>query len=247
MSSEKSLALVLRVVHFSETSSIVTLFTQDFGKISGLAKGARRRKSPFEAALDLLAICRVVFIHKQSESLDLLTEAKLERRFRAGTRDLQLLYTGYYVLELLGALTDHADPAPQLFDATMNTIIALDSGQSPRLWGTWWETQLLQALGHFPQLEHCVECGRDVSTQSAAVFGVIAGGVLCEQCKQGQRHLLRISLNSLELLRHLAAARNPEQAVQRIGPEIRGLMNQYLASLLGRRPRMLEHLSSVLS
>ena len=87
MPSEKTLAIVLRVIDFSESSCVVHLFTRDFGKIGGLAKGARRPKSPFEAALDLLAVCRIVFLHKSSESLDLLTEAKLERRFRAATRD----------------------------------------------------------------------------------------------------------------------------------------------------------------
>ncbi len=82
MSSEKATALVLKVVEFSETSSVVTLFTREFGKIHALAKGARRPKGPFESALDLLALCRIVFLRKSSGALDLLTEAKLERRFR---------------------------------------------------------------------------------------------------------------------------------------------------------------------
>ena len=40
MSSEKATAIVLKVVEFSETSSIVTLFSREFGKIHALAKGA---------------------------------------------------------------------------------------------------------------------------------------------------------------------------------------------------------------
>ena len=40
MSSEKTTAIVIRLVDFSESSCVVTLFTRDFGKISGLAKGA---------------------------------------------------------------------------------------------------------------------------------------------------------------------------------------------------------------
>ena len=131
MSSEKTTALVIRLVDFSESSCVVTLFTRDFGKISGLAKGARRPKSAFESALDLLAVCRIVFLHKSSDTLDLLTEAKLERRFRSATRDLSRLYAGYYIAELLNDLTDHGDPHPELFDAADAALQALDAdGQS---------------------------------------------------------------------------------------------------------------------
>ena len=86
MPAEKATALVLRVVEWSETSSIVTLLTREFGKVRGLAKGARRPKGPFESALDLLSSCQVVFLRKSSDALDLLTEAKLQRRFRPRCR-----------------------------------------------------------------------------------------------------------------------------------------------------------------
>lgn len=45
MSSEKATALVLKVIEFSETSSVVTLFTREFGKIQALAKGAQTEGS----------------------------------------------------------------------------------------------------------------------------------------------------------------------------------------------------------
>src|SRR5689334_11493748 len=110
MSAEKAEALVIRVVDFSETSAVVTLFTREFGKVSGLAKGARRLKGPFESALDLLSRVRIVFLRKSSEALDLLTEAKLEQRFRSPGRDLSRLYGAYYVAELLNDLTHDDDP-----------------------------------------------------------------------------------------------------------------------------------------
>src|SRR5215218_1892148 len=129
MPAEKSLAIVLRVIEFSESSLVVTLFSREIGKLTGLAKGARRPKSPFEAALDLLSICRVVFLRKSADVLDLLTEAKLERRFRAAARDLSSLYCGYYIAELLDQLTDKHDPHPELFDAAVVAITALDDGK----------------------------------------------------------------------------------------------------------------------
>lgn len=94
MSSEKATAIVLRTVDFSESSLVVTLFTREFGKVRGLAKGGRRLKGPFESALDLLARCRIVFLRKSSEALDLVTEAKLVRRFRPAGHHLSSLYAG---------------------------------------------------------------------------------------------------------------------------------------------------------
>ena len=127
MAAEKTLAIVLRVVDFSESSCIVTLFSEDFGKISALAKGARRPKGPFESALDRLAVCRVVFLRKSGDSLDLLTEAKLERRFRAGSQSLARLYAGFYMAELLTYWTQDRDPNRPLFQLAIASFEGLES------------------------------------------------------------------------------------------------------------------------
>src|SRR5689334_2024273 len=148
MSAEKSLAIVLRTIEFSETSVVATLFTERFGKISALAKGARRPKGPFESALDLLAVVRIVFLHKSSGALDLLTEAKLERRFRAAGRDLARLYAGYYVAELLLDLTDEHDPHPDLFDAAETALRGLDGTAHVATTLLRFELAALTILGH---------------------------------------------------------------------------------------------------
>src|SRR3974390_3275939 len=122
MPSEKATAIVIRTVEFSETSLVVSLFTREFGKIGALAKGARRLKNPFESALDVLTHCRIVFLHKSSEALDLVPEAKLVRRFPPSRNNLAGLYAGYYVAELLGDLTDDNDPHPELFDLADETL-----------------------------------------------------------------------------------------------------------------------------
>ena len=129
MSAEKATAIVLRTIDFSESSLVVTLFTREFGKISGLAKGAKRLKGPFESALDLLALCRIVFLRKSSETLDLLTEAKLQRRFRVVGPGLESLYAGYYIAELLAEMTDQYDPHPELFDLADETLAGLASAE----------------------------------------------------------------------------------------------------------------------
>jgi len=246
MSSEKSMAVVLRVVDFSETSLVATLFTESLGKISAMAKGARRPKGPFESALDLLAVCRIVFIHKTSDALDLLTEAKLERRFRSATRDLSRLYAGYYVAELLHDLTDTGDPHPDLFQAADKTLYDLDHGEGVSPIVLHFELTALRVLGLLPSLDMCVGCGAEVAVVKRVAFGLLAGGVLCTQCRPGQRQVVSVSAPVLQTLQQYAtpngdAWRNID-IDRRVLGELRGVLNQYLAHLLGRRPRMFQYL-----
>jgi DNA repair protein RecO (recombination protein O) len=130
MSAEKAQALVLRTTDWSETSRIATLWTREFGKVRVLAKGGRRLKSNFENALDLLTLCRIVFLRKSSSSLDLLTEAQVVERFPRLRSDLPALYAAYYIAELLSDWTEDYDPHPVLFDEALATLRTLGSQES---------------------------------------------------------------------------------------------------------------------
>lgn len=246
MPAEKTDAIVLRTVEFSETSLVVTLFTREFGKIGALAKGGRRLKGPFESALDVLAVCRIVFLHKSSEALDLLTEAKLRRRFRPAGRELFGLYAGYYVAELLTELTDDCDPHPRLFDLADETLEALAAGEAVPRRVVRFELGTLRLLGHMPSLDRCVECSAPVGTAARVAFGQLDGGVLCSHCREGKKQVVSISAGTLRTMAQLADPDN--QAWRRIGTdprtlgETRGVLNHYVTNLLGRKPRMHQYL-----
>jgi len=243
MAAEKTRAIVLKAIEFSETSCVVTLFTEDFGKVGALAKGARRPKGPFEGAIDLLALIRIVFLRKSSDSLDLLTEAKLERRFRSAQRDLARLYAGYYVAELLTELTERGDPHPALFQAADQTILALDTGAPLAETVIRFETVALREVGHLPSLDACVVCGRPVERSGRVPFGMTAGGVLCDDCRPGRRGVVSVSSQVIDVLR---AASNDEASALAIASathgELRAVMNNYFAHLIGHRLRMSESL-----
>lgn len=249
MASEKTRAIVLRVIEFSESSCVVTLFTEDFGKVGALAKGARRPKSAFEGAIDLLALIRIVFLRKSSDALDLLTEGKLERRFRSAERDLARLYAGYYVAELLAELTDAGDPHRELFAAADETLLALD-GQA-RLAETVlrFELAALRLLGHMPSLSQCVACGTEVESAGRVAFGMTAGGVLCAICRPGRRQVVSVSGPVIAALRQAAeGTEQPDQALvvePKLRGELRAIMNNYFAHLVGHKLRMPEHLGAL--
>lgn len=189
-------AIVLRMTPWSETSLIGSLFTRDFGKISVVAKGARRPKSPFEAALDLLSVCRVVFIDKSADALCTLTEAKLARRFRTQGGQLLRLYCAYYIVELLEKLTDQHDPQSELFDLAQDSLRQLEQADVElRAVVLRFELQVLRLTGHMPSLRLCAQCGNEVEASSGWItYGALSTGVMCPICSSGSRHLIRIPI-----------------------------------------------------
>lgn len=241
MAAEKTDAIVLRVVEFSETSCIVTLMTRDFGKITALAKGARRRKSPFEAALDVLAVCRIVFLKKPHGNMELLTEAKLEKRFRNTSQRLESLYAAYYVVELLRLLTDEGDSHPGAFQLAVDTLAKLDAGERVSKVLIQFELHLLRLLGHQPIFSTCAGCGRERTAEGRVSFGLDSGGVLCGNCKVGKRHIVSLSPAAWRFLAHLTdaiAEGTPEKFNDWPQGEVRKLLSSYISHLLGFQPRL---------
>ena len=226
---------------------MVRLFTREFGKISGLAKGGRRLKGPFESALDLLALCRIVFLRKSSEALDILTEAKLQRRFRPAGHDLSSLYAAYYVAELLDDLTDQYDPHPELFDLSEETLVGLSAGEPVWLRVVRFELGALRILGHLPSLDACVGCGEPVTPSGRVAFGQLEGGVLCRRCREGKKQVVSVTAAVLRIMAQLAAPEGRSWRRLEIEPaargELRGVLNRYLYQLLGKKPLMHRYLS----
>ncbi|MGV3486263.1 MAG: DNA repair protein RecO [Planctomycetaceae bacterium] len=240
MASEKTDAIVIRMVEFSETSLIVTLYSRDFGRISAIAKGARRPKGPFEGAIDLLSVCHIEVLRKAGDTLDLLTEAKLARRSRAAQKSLDRLYCGYYIAEMLQRWTDDGDPHPDFYDLALSTIERVDSQQDHLMAITYFEVRAMRMLGHAPATKTCVMCGAEVSRSPQRIpFGHEVGGVLCPGCQSRHRGVAMIDRNVLGWMDRLNEAEviPDEPFSYETYRQIRALLNRYIRISLGSRPR----------
>ncbi len=251
-SMQKTEAMVIRVADFSETSRVVTLFSRDFGKIAAMAKGGRRLKGPFEAALDLLTTCQIVFLRKSTDVLDLLTEAKLITRFRPPGRNLYSLYAGYYVAELLSGLTEDYDPYPVLYDQANLALQRLAEDVDVRPVLLRFEMVFLREIGQMPSVDRCVSCGTEVtgdpqSTQTSPprqfAFWVSSGGLICSDCRRPEFNSPTITSETAALLTQFA---DPEVAIPDLPtdryPELRKVATPAICHVLERRPKMFRFL-----
>lgn len=245
-------AIVLRTADFSETSMVVTFFTRENGKISCLAKGARRLKNPFDTALDAMNVCKILYYPKNGDVLQLVTEAKLTDRFRVDST--VAVYAGFHVVQLLNYFTENFDPQNELFDLTknvLNDIVSLDSlckaaslDNPPEKLSRCllhFELRLLELVGLAPSLYECVGCSKKAEVRSGSkriAFGMMDGGILCSNCRPGKRNVVSLSPEALGALQLLASPderfwRRLQLSQKTLG-EIRGVWNQYLAHQMER-------------
>ncbi|MBI3863587.1 MAG: DNA repair protein RecO [Planctomycetia bacterium] len=246
MSIEKSAAIVIRQADFSESSRVVTMFTREFGKVAVLAKGAKRLKGPFEAALDLLAFVDVVFIRKSSAGLDILTEAKLQQRFKPRSGDLGALYAGYYIAELLDSLNEVYDPHPVLFDEAATALGRLADDSPLDLSVLRFELVILREIGQLPAFDACAVCGEPVGSASSYGFQVSQSTLICQNCfgEEVPRHgvmpgtaaaLRTLSGGSTSSVKNLAVSSSQMR-------EMRAVVNSSITQILGRKPKTLRYL-----
>ncbi len=247
MSTEKTDALIIRLADFSESSKVVTCFTRDFGKTAALAKGGRRLKSAFEAALDLLTACRIVFIRKSGPALDILTEAQLVTRFTPNRKNLTSLYAGYFIAELLDALTELHDPHPRLFDSAQEALDQLSHEEDHRLPLIRFQLILLREIGLIPIFDQCISCGRDASESGLWTHWVGRGGLLCSQCRTHAESPNDIQAGTVALLRRLS--QQPDLPTSRLAAssqqmrQMQHILTSALTHALGRRPKTLRYLN----
>lgn len=182
MALVKSRAVVLRTYRLGETSSIVVCYTENFGKVRLVAKGARKGGGRLGAALEPLLVSGVVFYRREGKDLSLVSQAEVEREFPELRRDVVRMAYGSAVAELVDKLVPGEEPDPRLFGVIVGALEEIDSAQETELDGALWrfEIALARELGYTPEFGRCVLCGNDAGRD--ARFASRHGGVVCGGC-----------------------------------------------------------------
>jgi len=155
---------VLHTYPFKETSLVVELFTRNFGRVSAVAKGARRPRSAMRGMLQSFQ----PLLGAWSGKLELKTLHSLE--WYSGLLMLQgeALMCGFYLNELLLRLLPREDAHEALFDEYTQTLklLSLAPDDSPNILRRF-ELRLLQALGYAVPLTQNI---RDESVTAEAQY-----------------------------------------------------------------------------
>src|ERR1043166_4462541 len=151
--TERATGVILRTRPLTETSLIVQWLTADYGRISTVAKGARRAKSPFAGKLDLFYEGEFSFVRSRRSDLHTLGEVAIRETNKALRRDLLCLRQAAYCAALLEQTTETGTPLPGVFELFQGVLhqIATTPPQPRTVFG--FELKLLRELGLEPDLQ----------------------------------------------------------------------------------------------
>jgi DNA repair protein RecO (recombination protein O) len=145
-------AICLRHWDWSETSQTLALFTREHGLLRALAKGSKRPATPYSGGVELLTRATATLILKPTTDLHLLVEWDLTETFPPLRQNLRCFYAAAYAAECVQRMVHDHDPHPELFDALLVLLRALDGPASipPAL--LRFQHQLLVWTGFKPDL-----------------------------------------------------------------------------------------------
>ncbi len=179
-------AILLRAVPYAEADRVVTLFGLDTGRVSALARGARKSQRRFSGGLGLGATGHATLRDRPGAELMSLELFDVTHARLGLGADLGRTAHAAYAVELCDRLCGARQPEPGVFAWLDEFLSRLeqDGAKLPRM--RVFELGLLRLLGVGPALVSCVACGRSDLGDETARWQPERGGLLCSACaRQG--------------------------------------------------------------
>jgi DNA repair protein RecO (recombination protein O) len=195
-------AVILKGSDYSETSRLVVAFARDAGKVRFLAKGARRKKSPFAGLLEPLSRVELVLIpgrgglHTLKECTALGAPALRD--------DLDRLSAALFALALVDETQIDDDPQPAVFDLLASVLDRLETTANLAAVLFAFQLRLVELSGYRLDLARCA--ADEAALGATAFYSAAHKGLLCRACASGLQ-VRQISPGSLGALRRLDEVR----------------------------------------
>ncbi|MBR2371065.1 MAG: DNA repair protein RecO [Clostridia bacterium] len=171
--------LVIKVGDYAENDRILTVLTEDRGRLTVIAKGARSVRYKNLGAIRLFSYSAFVLYEKGG--FYWLKEAALNTYFDSIFEDIESISLCSYLAELAYELTGENESGLEALRLLLNTFYAIsERKKSHGLLKAAFELRIMAYSGYMPSLDECSRCERENS--GYYYFDVMNGEVICDSC-----------------------------------------------------------------
>jgi len=242
-------AIILQTTDFAEWDRIVSVYTKDFGKIRGIAKGAKRSRKRFGSALEPFTHNELFFVEKETQGLVRFERCHILNLFSEIAHDLKKVIYGSYFLELVNTMTPEKEKNPEIFSLLLFFINLLKEKDFREDLLRIFELRLFSLLGYQPQFLSCTICGQEFRVEEKYRFSVKRGGIVCSKCLVKHPGLLPMSNGTIRIFQQVQNLTLLK--INRIffspsaNAEGKMIFGKFLEYHVGRRPKSLDLLDQL--
>jgi DNA repair protein RecO (recombination protein O) len=229
-------AIVLRLFDYGESDRIVTFSTSEYGKLRGIAKGARRSKKRFANALEPFSRLQILFSRRDPEGLSLIEGAEVVSHFPHIRADLEKTLMASYLIDLTDQFTPEDKKNETLFTLLNAFLGMIESGPVTESLLRFFEIRLLKLAGYDPVLD-------------TYRFHAADGGLHCTSCRPETPEAFPVSLGTI---RTLQMGRELESDLLgrlllsgQAADESRQLLARFIRHILGKELKSVQVLNEI--
>lgn len=201
MSLLQSEAVVIKTYPLAEADKIVVAYTRKYGKLRGVARGARRMRSRFSGRLEPFSWIEISAFEKENQELVQIDKVDLIRSFGWLPGNYRCFLQLNFLGELLIETIPEREPNEPLFRLVLLVLPEIQDPIRSDLAQLYFEVWHLKLSGLFPSGGTCGQCGVSLFNETQVFYGSGQDSFLCRNCKGKALH--SISSNSYRLLHNI--------------------------------------------
>ena len=194
-------AIVLDCTDYGESDMIITLFSQAEGRITAIAKGAKKSLRRFVNKLELFSFLHIVCTRKTDRSLAFLAEADLHTSFLNIRTNLEIYSVASIMREFLLAGIKEDEPDPRIFLLSLWSFHNLNLFQQPKAILVLFLIRYYEYIGYRPDLTTCGRCANEVIHDKRYCFDPSCGRIICSGCIGHATRGISLSHGTIKILR----------------------------------------------
>lgn len=246
--SYKTTGFVLRTLSYGESDLIVTFYSHEFGKLKGIAKGAKRSKKRFANVFEPFSLTNIIFTRKSRDMLAFIESCDIISHYHAIRQDMEKTLIASYFIDLADHFSPEGKKNEKVFQLLQDFLLMLEDKASDAT-VRFFEMRLLKLTGFEPALEHCIVCKTPVTNGNSYYFHASEGGIKCSACAKPQRYEQPISAGTV---RTLLLGKDMDidkikliALTDSLAMESRSILIGFIAHVLGREVKSLKVMEQV--
>ncbi len=199
--SRVSAAIILDCKDHGESDKIITFFTKERGRLTGIAKGANRSKKRFVNKLEIFSSITVTYSEGRHSNLAFISEAELHSSFINLRRNITLYNSASIIREIFLLATTEQEGESEIYYLLLWALHSLNEAKPYLGVITIFLLRLYDAIGYRPDLSGCQFCNKATELHQKYGFHHTTGGLICNNCMdKGSGRITKLSMGTIKLM-----------------------------------------------